>query len=184
LLKRLAKTRFRVERFSPGIDESPSVDAPRWNQSPREHLSLKPRSEIGDSQDILTGRDVVSRFEREFEITKTTESYWVARMKSKKASPTKSSRLASKLRNIRLELGLSQSQILERLGFADQLFRSNISQYERGDRVPAPPVLLAYSRLANVDLEVLVDDELDLPVIEKLKTTKKAKRSPMPGKKR
>lgn len=81
----------------------------------------------------------------------------------KKASPTKSGRLAKKLKKIRLDLELSQNQILERLGYADTLFRSNISQYERGDRVPSPPVLLAYARLANVDLEVLIDDDLDLP---------------------
>ena len=74
----------------------------------------------------------------------------------KKASPTKSGRLARKLRKIRLELGLSQNEILERLGFGNHLFRSNISQYERGDRVPSPPVLLAYARLANVDLAVLI----------------------------
>ena len=81
----------------------------------------------------------------------------------KKASPTKSGRLAKKLKKIRQDLGLSQNQILEKLGFADQLFRSNISQYERGHRVPSPTVLLAYARLANVDLEILIDDELDLP---------------------
>lgn len=81
----------------------------------------------------------------------------------KKGSQTKSGRLAKKLKRIRLDLGLSQNQILERLGFADQLFRSNISQYERGHRVPSPTVLLAYARLANVDLAVLIDDELDLP---------------------
>ena len=81
----------------------------------------------------------------------------------KKASSTRSGRLAKKLKKIRLYLELSQNQILERLGFADQLFRSNISQYERGHRVPSPPVLLAYARLANVDLEVLIDDDLDLP---------------------
>jgi transcriptional regulator with XRE-family HTH domain len=81
----------------------------------------------------------------------------------KKRSPTKSGRLAKKLKRIRLGLGLSQSEILERLGFADQLFRSNISQYERGHRVPSPPVLLAYARLAKVDLAILIDDELDLP---------------------
>ena len=81
----------------------------------------------------------------------------------KKASSTKSSRLAQKLKQIRLELELSQNQILEKLGFADQLFRSNISQYERGDRVPSPTVLLAYARLANVDLAVVIDDALDLP---------------------
>ncbi len=81
----------------------------------------------------------------------------------KKASPTKSVRLAKKLKKIRLDFELSQNQILERLGFADQLFRSNISQYERGLRVPSPPVLLAYARLANVDLAILIDDNLDLP---------------------
>ncbi len=82
-----------------------------------------------------------------------------------KNSSTKSGRLAKKLRRIRLQLELSQNQILERLGFADQLFRSNISQYERGHRVPSPPVLLEYSRLANVDLAVLIDDEVDLPEV-------------------
>lgn len=92
----------------------------------------------------------------------------------KRASPTKSGRLARKLRQIRLGLSLSQSEILERLGFSDHLFRSNISQYERGHRVPAPPVLLQYARLANVDLAVLIDDALDLP--EKLSSAKKRKR--------
>lgn len=81
----------------------------------------------------------------------------------KKGSPTKSGRLAKKLKRIRLGLGFSQSEILERLGFSEKLFRSNISQYERGHRVPSPPVLLAYARLANVDLAILIDDELDLP---------------------
>lgn len=98
----------------------------------------------------------------------------------KKGSPTKSGRLAKKLRRIRLDLGLSQSQILERLGFSDQLFRSNISQYERGQRVPSPPVLLAYARLANVDLAVLIDDDLELPervVAVNRKAKKRGKRT-------
>lgn len=81
----------------------------------------------------------------------------------KKASPTKSLRLAAKLRSIRTGVGLSQNQILERLGFGEHLFRSNISQYERGARVPSPLVLLEYARLAQVELAVLIDDELDLP---------------------
>jgi len=92
----------------------------------------------------------------------------------KRASPTKSGRLARKLRQIRLGLGLSQSGILERLGFSEHLFRSNISQYERGHRVPAPPVLLEYARLANVDLALLIDDNLNLP--EKLSSVPKKKR--------
>ncbi len=80
-----------------------------------------------------------------------------------KTSRTKSSRLAEKLLQIRLELNLSQSGMLSHLGFSDELFGSNISQYERGARVPPLQVLLAYARAANVWLDVLVDDELDLP---------------------
>jgi transcriptional regulator with XRE-family HTH domain len=80
-----------------------------------------------------------------------------------KRSTTKSTRLSQKLKRIRLALGLSQSEILDRLGFSDSLFRSNISQYERGIRVPSPKVLLGYARLAKVDLAVLIDDDLDLP---------------------
>jgi transcriptional regulator with XRE-family HTH domain len=82
----------------------------------------------------------------------------------KKSSRTKTLRLAEKLRQIRLQLGLSQSEILERLGFGEELFRSNISQYERGERIPPLQVLLAYARIANVWMDVLVDDGLDLPV--------------------
>ena len=100
----------------------------------------------------------------------------------KKRSPTKSARLAKKLKRIRLGLGLSQSEILERLGFSDKLFRSNISQYERGHRVPSPPVLLAYARLANVDLEVLIDDKLNLQDLEV--SREKAERSSKGRKKR
>jgi transcriptional regulator with XRE-family HTH domain len=81
----------------------------------------------------------------------------------KKTPPITSDRLPQKLKAIRLGLNLSQSEILERLGFSDHLFRSNISQYERGLRVPAPAVLLAYARLANLDLAVLIDDDLELP---------------------
>jgi transcriptional regulator with XRE-family HTH domain len=81
----------------------------------------------------------------------------------KKAAPITSNRLPQKLKAIRVSLKLSQNELLERIGFADHLFRSNISQYERGHRVPTPAVLLAYARLANLDLAVLIDDDLDPP---------------------
>jgi transcriptional regulator with XRE-family HTH domain len=81
----------------------------------------------------------------------------------KKAPPITSDRLPQKLKAIRVRLKLSQNELLERIGFADHLFRSNISQYERGLRVPSPVVLLAYARLANVDLEALIDDQMNLP---------------------
>lgn len=81
----------------------------------------------------------------------------------KNLSRTKSSRLAEKLLQIRLALGLSQSGILEHLGFSEELFRSNVSQYELGTREPSLPVLLQYARAANVWVDVLIDDNLDLP---------------------
>jgi transcriptional regulator with XRE-family HTH domain len=78
-------------------------------------------------------------------------------------SHTKAARLGEKLLRIRLELDLSQNGMLERLGFGEELFRSNVSQYELGARVPPLPVLLEYARAAGVWVDVLIDDELDLP---------------------
>jgi transcriptional regulator with XRE-family HTH domain len=39
----------------------------------------------------------------------------------------------------------------------------HISEYESGKREPPLPVLLRYARLAGVPMEMLVDDDLDLP---------------------
>jgi hypothetical protein len=58
---------------------------------------------------------------------------------------------------------MTQSEMLERLGFSDELFRSNVSQYERGHGIPPLPVLLQYARIAGIAVETLIDDELDLP---------------------
>jgi transcriptional regulator with XRE-family HTH domain len=38
-----------------------------------------------------------------------------------------------------------------------------ITRYESGNRVPSLLVLLAYSRVASISLEILIDDELILP---------------------
>lgn len=80
-----------------------------------------------------------------------------------KASRTKVRRLGEKLLQIRLSLGLSQNEMLERLGFSAELFRSNISQYEHGRREPPLPVLLQYARVSGITVESLIDDELNLP---------------------
>ena len=71
--------------------------------------------------------------------------------------------LAEKLRQIRLGLGLSQTEMLKRLGFEDTVHYSRISEYELGKNEPPLPVLLQYARVANVSTDVLIDDELDLP---------------------
>jgi transcriptional regulator with XRE-family HTH domain len=75
----------------------------------------------------------------------------------------KPERLAEKLKQIRLSLGLSQDGMLERLGMTEGFFRSRISAYELGNREPPLPVLLKYARLVGVSTDVLIDDDLDLP---------------------
>jgi transcriptional regulator with XRE-family HTH domain len=72
-------------------------------------------------------------------------------------------RLAEKLTHIRLQLGLSQNEMLVKLGLDDRFTRTAISGYELGTTEPSLLVLLKYSRLAGVHLEVLVDDDMDLP---------------------
>ncbi len=72
-------------------------------------------------------------------------------------------RLAEKLLQIRHDLGLSQNEMLSRLGFADQFTRTYISGFESGLREPPLPMLLAYARIASISTDVLINDELDLP---------------------
>lgn len=79
------------------------------------------------------------------------------------AARRKPARLAEKLHAIRAGLGLSQNGMSRRMGFADDLSQAEISMFERGIRVPPLPVLLEYARAANVYVEVLIDDSLDLP---------------------
>jgi transcriptional regulator with XRE-family HTH domain len=78
-------------------------------------------------------------------------------------------RLAEKLLQIRNALGLSQSEMLRRLGVEDLITYHQISRYETGDREPPLKILLQYARTAGVYVEDLIDDDLDLP--EKLPST-------------
>jgi transcriptional regulator with XRE-family HTH domain len=81
-----------------------------------------------------------------------------------RSSREKPQRLAEKLKQIRTSLGLTQNGILIRLGYQDtSIKRNSISGYERGVREPPLMILYAYANLANVYMEVLVDDALDLP---------------------
>jgi transcriptional regulator with XRE-family HTH domain len=76
----------------------------------------------------------------------------------------KPERLALKLQTIRLQLGLTLEQLAERLQDVPGAPGTGlISRYEHGEREPTLLILLAYARLAGVHMEVLVDDELDLP---------------------
>jgi transcriptional regulator with XRE-family HTH domain len=79
------------------------------------------------------------------------------------AARSKPTRLAEKLVRIRTALNLSQNEMITRLGLTDELIRENISSFELGKREPSVLVLLAYARVANVWVDVLIDDALDLP---------------------
>jgi transcriptional regulator with XRE-family HTH domain len=83
-----------------------------------------------------------------------------------------SARLAAKLLQIRTSLGLSQNQMIRRMGLEGELIQSHISAYEQQNeklrRVPPPNVLLAYARAISTTgggefLEAMLDDEMELP---------------------
>lgn len=80
-----------------------------------------------------------------------------------RATREKPIRLAEKLLQIRLALGLSQTEILERLDISKKGYRNYISDFENGNREPSLPVLLKYARLVGISADVLIDDEMDLP---------------------
>lgn len=74
--------------------------------------------------------------------------------------------LGEKLKKIREQLGLSQAGLLIHLGYDDtRITKAYVSRYEGGTLEPPLPILYAYAKAANVYLDVLVDDDLDLPVL-------------------
>ena len=80
-----------------------------------------------------------------------------------RAARLRSERLAEKLREIRTALGLSQNELIRRLELEDLIYQSNVSGYESGEREPPLPIILKYAQAAGVCMDVLVDDELNLP---------------------
>ena len=72
-------------------------------------------------------------------------------------------RLAEKLLHIRRSLGLSQNEMIRRIGLEGVITQSRISGYELGTREPSLPTLLMYARLAGISTDVLFDDDIDLP---------------------
>lgn len=73
-------------------------------------------------------------------------------------------RLAEKLLQIREALGLSQREMAERLSerAGVKITYKNVSKYERDKSAPYIEIVLAYARLANVEMNQIVDDDLDL----------------------
>ncbi|HEX8495301.1 MAG TPA: helix-turn-helix transcriptional regulator [Pyrinomonadaceae bacterium] len=79
--------------------------------------------------------------------------------RTKRRKPT----LAQKLLHIRKTIGLSQNQMINRMGLVGEVLREEISDFERNKRIPPLEVILQYARAANVSVEALIDDELGLP---------------------
>ena len=71
--------------------------------------------------------------------------------------------LGRKLLQIRQALGISQGEMIRRLGV--DMLPNSISKYENDRNEPPTDVLLAYTRLTRVPLEQLVDDELELSLL-------------------
>jgi transcriptional regulator with XRE-family HTH domain len=69
--------------------------------------------------------------------------------------------LAAKLLAIRRSLGLSQPKMAQLLPMLKG-GHYRISEFEKGRRVPNVLVLLAYARAAQIPLESLVDDGIEL----------------------
>ncbi len=79
------------------------------------------------------------------------------------AARRKPQRLAEKLLEIRTGLGLSQNGLIRQMGFGNELTQAQISMFERGIRRPGLLILAAYAQVANVYVEALIYDEIDLP---------------------
>ncbi len=82
-------------------------------------------------------------------------------------------KLPEKLLSIRKALNLSQNELIRELGLKGVIYQSNVSGYELGEREPPLPILLKYAQLAGICLDILVNDELELP--EKLPAKPKHK---------
>jgi transcriptional regulator with XRE-family HTH domain len=72
-------------------------------------------------------------------------------------------RLHEKLRAIRLKLGLSQNEMIKRMGLQEELSREEVSSFELGRRQPNLLTLWAYANAANLYVDALILDSVDLP---------------------
>lgn len=72
--------------------------------------------------------------------------------------------LGEKLYRIRESFDLTLEGMIEKLDCPNiPLYPASISMYEAGKREPPLLVLLQYARLANITMEMLVDDAVKLP---------------------
>lgn len=87
-------------------------------------------------------------------------------------------RLGAKLRRIRAAMGLTQEEMLKLLDLPPVISQSTLSAYERNAKLPPYFVLARYGEVANVWIDVLVHDSLDLP--DKIPSPTKTKHGGVP----
>lgn len=75
----------------------------------------------------------------------------------------KTPRLAAKLLEVRQKLGLSQNEMVRRLGLEDEFDQERVSKYERAVLEPPLTVLCAYADAANLYIDALARPDRDLP---------------------
>ena len=76
-----------------------------------------------------------------------------------KAPQAKPANLAKKLRQARKKLKLSQNGLIALMGLTGELTQAEVSAFETGKRVPPLFILLKYSEITKVWLNVYVDDK-------------------------
>jgi transcriptional regulator with XRE-family HTH domain len=70
--------------------------------------------------------------------------------------------LAKKVLQIRRSLGISQGEMVKRLGVQELIDHTTISKYELDKNEPPLAILLAYARVVEIPVEQIIDDELEL----------------------
>ena|ERR1700749_862812 len=74
-------------------------------------------------------------------------------------------RLPEKLREIRVKLGLSQNEMIGHMRLEEELTREEVSSFELGRRQPNLLTLWAYANAANVYVDALILDSVNLPEV-------------------
>jgi transcriptional regulator with XRE-family HTH domain len=87
--------------------------------------------------------------------------------------------LANKLLQIRLTLGVSQGEMVRRLGLQNLIDPTSISKYETDKNEPPLAILLAYARAVGISTDTLIDDSLQLAFPESLTTPQEPVESSM-----
>ena len=62
-----------------------------------------------------------------------------------------------------LDGGISQNELIRRMKLEKELGQERISKYERGILIPPLHIIVAYSDAANIFVELIIRDELDIP---------------------